>query len=120
LNAHGYRILPRYEEVSFMKLRQVVPTAVALAALLISPAMSDDSGRAARASAVRADSGFSLTCRVVRKAPKPFLEAVEDGIAYILDIPLAMLSPLTCPIVAPIMERLDSGPDRQYDRCMPR
>ena len=47
-------------------------------------------------------------CRVVCKGSKPFLEYVEDGLALALDVPLAILSPLTCPIVAPIMDRLDS------------
>ena len=103
-----------------MRMRQVVPFALVLAVFLISPAMSDSSTRSSRATRISSGPEISLTCRSVRKAPKPFLEAVEDGIAYVLDIPLAMLSPLTCPIVAPILEKLDSGPHRQYDRCVPR
>ncbi len=103
-----------------MNIRQVVPTVLVLALLLISPAMGDGSSRPSRANHITSGPEMSLTCRSVRKAPKPFLEAVEDGIAYVLDIPLAMLSPLTCPIVAPILEKLDSGPNRQYDRCAPR
>ncbi len=103
-----------------MSIRQVVPTALVLAVLLISPAMGDGSTRPSRASRISSGPDISLTCRTVRRAPKPFLEAVEDGIAYVLDIPLAMLSPLTCPIVAPILEKFDSSPSRQYDRCTPR
>ncbi len=53
-------------------------------------------------------------CRVVCKGSKPFLEFVEDGLAYALDIPLAILSPITCPIVSPIMERFDSDRGRSY------
>jgi hypothetical protein len=53
-------------------------------------------------------------CQVICKGPTPFLEALESGLAYALDIPLAMLSPITCPIVGPIMDRIDSGPDRTY------
>ena len=34
-------------------------------------------------------------CRVICRAPKPALEVVEDCFAYVLDIPLAMLSPIT-------------------------
>ena len=53
-------------------------------------------------------------CRVISRAPKPALEMLEDGLAYLLDIPLAILSPITCPIVAPIMDEIDSSPDRYY------
>jgi hypothetical protein len=53
-------------------------------------------------------------CRTVRTAPKPFPEAVEDCLAYVLDIPLALMSPITCPVVAPILEKWDSGPDRTF------
>lgn len=55
-------------------------------------------------------------CQVICKGPTPFLEAVESGLAYALDIPLAMLSPITCPIVGPILDKIDSGPDRTYSR----
>lgn len=55
-------------------------------------------------------------CQVICKGPTPVLEALESGLAYALDIPLAMLSPITCPIVGPIMDRVDSGPDRTYSR----
>ncbi len=55
-------------------------------------------------------------CQVICKGPTPFLEALESGLAYALDIPLAMLSPITCPIVGPILDRIDSGPDRTYSR----
>ncbi len=48
-------------------------------------------------------------CRVICKGSKPFLEYVEDGLAYALDIPLAILSPITCPLVSPIMDSLDSN-----------
>lgn len=55
-------------------------------------------------------------CQVICKGPTPVLEALESGLAYALDIPLAMLSPITCPIVGPIMDRVDSGSDRTYSR----
>ena len=35
-------------------------------------------------------------CRMVCKGSKPFMEYVADGLAYTLDIPLAILSPFTC------------------------
>ncbi|MDQ7782465.1 MAG: hypothetical protein RDU20_06290 [Desulfomonilaceae bacterium] len=55
-------------------------------------------------------------CRVICKGSKPFLEYVEDGLAYALDIPLAILSPFTCPIVSPIMDRIDANGGRSYSR----
>jgi hypothetical protein len=61
--------------------------------------------------------GPAIQCKVVYRAPKPALELAEDCLAYLLDIPLAMLSPLTCPVVAPLMEKFDSGPSRSY--CSP-
>lgn len=47
-------------------------------------------------------------CRVVCKGSKPIMEYVADGLAYALDIPLAIISPFTCPVVSPIMDRLDA------------
>jgi len=44
-------------------------------------------------------------CQVICKAPKPVLEILEDCLAYALDIPLAMLSPITCPIVSAVSEK---------------
>lgn len=54
-------------------------------------------------------------CVMVCKGEKPALEVLEEGLAYALDLPLALLSPITCPIVTPLMDRLDSDPDRYYD-----
>jgi len=60
--------------------------------------------------------------RCVPSAPsgKPFLAYVEDGLALALDIPLAMLSPICCPILAPIIDRLDPWDARSYRRSGPR
>lgn len=55
-------------------------------------------------------------CQMVCKAPKPFLASVEDGLAYLLDLPLAILSPITCPIVSPVLDRLDPVKERTYRR----
>jgi hypothetical protein len=52
------------------------------------------------------DRGCSRT-RTVCKVRKPCLAALEDCLAYALDIPLAMLSPITCPIISPILDALD-------------
>jgi hypothetical protein len=53
-------------------------------------------------------------CQMVCKAPKPVLAILEDGLAYALDLPLALLSPITCPIVRPIMDRVDPVEKRTY------
>jgi len=53
-------------------------------------------------------------CVMVCKGEKPALEVLEDGLAYALDIPLALLSPITTPVVYPILYKYDSGPDRTY------
>jgi hypothetical protein len=55
-------------------------------------------------------------CQVICKAPKPFLERLEDGLAYALDIPLAMLSPITCPVVSPLLDKFDPVEQRSYAR----
>lgn len=55
-------------------------------------------------------------CQVICRAPKPFLERVEDGLAYALDIPLAILSPITCPIVSPLLDKFDPVENRSYAR----
>ena len=46
---------------------------------------------------------------------KPILEYVEDGVALVLDVPLALLSPITCPIIAPVMDRINGSDSRSYD-----
>lgn len=55
-------------------------------------------------------------CQMVCKAPKPALAILEDGLAYVLDVPLAILSPITCPIVRPILDRVDPVEKRTYRR----
>jgi hypothetical protein len=55
-------------------------------------------------------------CQVVCKAPKPALEILEDGFAYLLDIPLAILSPITCPLFSPVLDRLDPVEARSFPR----
>ncbi len=59
-------------------------------------------------------------CVMVCKGDKPILETLEDGLAYALDIPLALLSPITSPVVSPLLEKFDSGPDRTYYRVKVR
>lgn len=74
------------------------------------------SQRAGRAGNFTVTYSADQSCRVIYRAPKPFLERAEDLLAYALDIPLAILSPFTCPIVAPILDGVDQGPERPYTR----
>lgn len=55
-------------------------------------------------------------CVMVCQGERPALETLETGLAYLLDIPLAIISPITCPIVTPLLEKYDSGPERSYYR----
>ncbi|MEW6350041.1 MAG: hypothetical protein AB1646_13325 [Thermodesulfobacteriota bacterium] len=55
--------------------------------------------------------------RPVCKVKKPCLAAIEDCLAYALDIPLAMLSPITCPIVSSIRDALDPVEDGNPGRA---
>jgi len=55
------------------------------------------------------------SCRIVRKGQKPLAWILEDGVAYALDIPLAMLTPFVTAIT-PIMDKLDYGCDNHYPR----
>ena len=54
-------------------------------------------------------------CLPVCEGRKPLLEYVEDGVALVLDVPLALLSPITCPILSPVMDRIDGSKYRSYD-----
>ena len=53
-------------------------------------------------------------CVMICKGQKPTMEALEDGLAYALDIPLALLSPVTAPVMDSLLDKFDSGPDRTY------
>jgi hypothetical protein len=50
-------------------------------------------------------------CQMVCQGNRPFLETLETGVAYALDIPLAILSPITCPIIRPVMDRIAPAPE---------
>jgi hypothetical protein len=57
----------------------------------------------------------NASCRIVRTGHKPLAWTLEDGVAYALDIPLAMLTPFVTAIT-PIMDNLDYGCDNHYPR----
>jgi hypothetical protein len=53
-------------------------------------------------------------CQVVCKGERSILETLETGLAYALDLPLAILSPIACPIIKPVMDRIDPIEERSY------
>ena len=55
-------------------------------------------------------------CQVICKGSTPFLERIENALAYTLDIPLAILSPITCPVVSPLLDKIDPVENRSYAR----
>ena len=57
----------------------------------------------------------NASCRIVRTGRKPLAWILEDGVAYALDIPLAMLTPFVTAIT-PIMDILDYDCDDGYPR----
>lgn len=68
-----------------------------------------------RITAPRSAASFGNRCLPVCETRKPLMEYVEDGVALFLDVPLALLSPITCPILSPVMDRIDGPDDRSYD-----
>jgi hypothetical protein len=45
---------------------------------------------------------------------RPVGDYIEDGLAFVLDIPLALMSPILCPVMAPIMKAIDPAENRSY------
>ncbi|HTY25532.1 MAG TPA: hypothetical protein VMC85_20550 [Desulfomonilaceae bacterium] len=59
--------------------------------------------------------GMEANCRVVYRAQKPFAATLEDGVAYMLDIPLALLTPFVA-AVSRVTEELGSDCGTTYSR----
>jgi hypothetical protein len=57
----------------------------------------------------------NASCNIVPTGHKPLAWILEDGAAYALDIPLAMLTPFVTAIT-PIMDILDYDCDNGYSR----
>lgn len=51
---------------------------------------------------------------------KPYLEYLEQGVALILDVPFALMSPICAPIMGPIMDKLDPVEKRSFPRSRSR
>lgn len=98
-----------------MRMWQLVSVTVAVVLILSPLAEANGKSGSARTGASAYDA--SLECKQVYKGRKPVCDVIEDGLAYILDIPLAMLSPVTCPIVAPLREWWDSDGSKTYPPC---
>jgi hypothetical protein len=94
-----------------MKIREIF-TVAAVLTFLGSHALASDGSEVRRITYYNT----KYKCQVVCKAPKPALEVIEDGLAYLLDIPLAILSPIACPIVSPILDKIDPVEARSYPR----
>ncbi len=94
-----------------MKIREIF-TVVAVLMFLSSYALASDSSNVRRVTYYNT----KYKCQVVCKAPKPTLELIEDGLAYLLDIPLAILSPIACPIVSPVLDKIDPVEARSFPR----
>ena len=62
--------------------------------------------------------GHSITLRntYYPHTYKPVGEYIEDGIALVLDLPLALMSPILCPVVGPIMDAVDPVENRSFPR----
>lgn len=54
------------------------------------------------------------------KVQKPYLEYLEQGVALILDVPFALMSPICAPIMGPIMNKLDPVEPRSFPRSRSR
>ena len=77
-----------------------------------SPAAGPAAGRVKKSGLGSANA----SCRMVRTGHKPLAWILEDGVAYALDIPLAMMTPFVTAIT-PIMDKLDCGCDSDYPRA---
>ncbi len=64
----------------------------------------------------------SITLRAARKpcVSKPISEYIEDGLAMALDIPLALMSPVLCPIAGPVIDAIDPVEKKSFRLRCPR
>jgi hypothetical protein len=104
------------QEMDSMRILRLVAVASLITVLLASFAFGN--GFANKNGAVYKNSkGKNLPMCEVQK---PYLEYLEQGVALILDVPFALMSPICAPIVGPIMDRLDPVQDRSVPRSRSR
>jgi hypothetical protein len=97
------------EEINSMKILGVFLVAATLAVLTVSPGLCER------------DSYETMEqCRAACRVKTPVLEVVEDGLALLFDLPLALTSPITCPIVSRVMDDGKDSDSRRYYRSRPR
>ncbi|MGB6064974.1 MAG: hypothetical protein WBG50_09200 [Desulfomonilaceae bacterium] len=99
-----------------MKTITATVMVVALIFFITSLALADGVASLTRRGHVVTTYNSREKCQVICTAPTPFLERVENALAYTLDIPLAILSPITCPVVSPLLDRIDPVENRSYAR----
>lgn len=60
----------------------------------------------------------SITLRAASRpcVSKPISEYIEDGLAMALDIPLALMSPVLCPILGPVIDAVDPVHKKSFPR----
>jgi hypothetical protein len=100
--------------VGSMKILKEVLAAAALvvfvASLTFAGAVERSAGKSGRYTVYDSKN----KCQVVCKGERSFLETLESALAYALDVPLAILSPIACPIIRPVMDKIDPVEERSY------
>jgi hypothetical protein len=91
------------QETDSMKILRVLLVATLVTVLFASPVLGNGKKRFGR--------GKSFSVCDVRK---PYLAYVEDRLAYVLDIPLALMSPICGPVVSPILKWFESAEKSRY------
>lgn len=104
------------KEMDSMRILRMVAVATLIMVLLASFAFGN--GYAKKNVSVHTNSkGKPLPMCEVQK---PYLEYLEQGVALILDVPFALMSPICAPIVGPIIDKLDPVDDRSFSRSRSR
>jgi hypothetical protein len=104
------------QEMDSMRILRMVAVASLITALLASFAFGN--GGVSKSGAVyKSSRGKNLPICGVQK---PYLEYLEQGVAFILDVPFSLMSPICAPIVGPIMDKLDPVEDRSFRRSRSR
>lgn len=106
-----------------MKIMRVVGVALGITLFAISVVSANGarvSGPTTYRITIQKPSDYRDTpCIPVCEGRKPMLEYLEDGLALVLDVPLALLSPITCPIISPLMDRTEQRVYPSYSPASP-
>ena len=96
-------------EIDSMKILEVVGVAVMISLFATMSAFANGAGYMDK-----------VKCVPVCEGKKPYVEYIKDGAALLLDIPLAMLSPVCSGFVKPIMEMVDPARKCGYSKSRRR